>query len=353
MRIPTPIQALSAAAALALLAGCSSGSAIAPNSAKTQGHVHSMAGRIPTVAGPIGLLRVNKNATIHKASFFACPATGTIEYMSDFNTSTINIYPHPLAAGGTAPCGQITSASGLINPQGMIVKGHKLYVANTGAGNILRFPRGSTTPDMTYTDTINGSQFPVDVTVNSTLVIASNIFGSAENGSLSTFNKASGATIGNFPNAAGANTYFVTVQANGTVYYDDNTFSIYSGTCPAGACGTFSSTGASMAFPGGLRSADNEDVILDDQSAAGGGALDEYEAFPSTFTQCTLGGSDPVSFDINFAQTKAIDADAGLNELVAHSWDEGTTSCPTTGFGTGNTSGLVIGAAFDKAEVLH
>lgn len=352
MRIPTPIQALSAAAALALLAGCSSGSAIAPNMAKTQGHTHSMAGRIPSVLGPIGLLKVNMHVTNHKPGFNSCPATGTIEYMSDFNTSTINIYPHPLAAGGTAPCGQLTTANGLINPQGMIVKGHKLYVANTGAGNILRFPRGSTTPDMTYTDTSNGSQFPVDVTANSGLVIASNIFGSNEAGSLSTFNRTTGATIGNFPNAAGANTYFVTIQANGTVYYDDNTFSIYVGTCPSGVCGSFSSTGASMAFPGGLRSADSEDVILDDQSAAGGGALDEYEAFPSTFTQCTLGGSDPVSFDINHAQSKAIDADAGLNELVAHHWAAGTTSCPTTGFGLGNSSGLPIGAAFDRPEVL-
>ena len=344
MRIPTPIQALSAAAALALLAGCSSGSAIAPNMTKTQGHVLSMAQRIPAAVGPMTLLKVHMNAAIHKVSFNACPATGTIEYIADFNIGIVDIYKGNFS--GQAPCGTLT---GLINPQGLMVKGGKLYVANTGGGDILRYPRGATSPDMTYTDTLNGSQFPVDVTVSKTLVLASNIFGSAENGSISTFNKSTGATIGNFPNGAGANTYFITIQKNGDVYYDDNTFTIYKGTCPAGVCGSFVGTGASMAFPGGLGSADNEDVILDDQSASGGGALDEYEAFPSTFTQCTLGASDPVSFDINKSQHHAIYADAGLNDGVEVKWHAGTTSCPTMGNVNEPASALPIGAAFDAA----
>lgn len=352
MRIPTPIQALSAAAALALLAGCSSGSALAPNMTKTQGHVHTMAGRVPAAVGPMTLLKVRMNSPIHKISFNSCPATGTIEYISDFNDSIISIYAGNFA--GQAPCGQITSSSGLINPQGMIVKAGSLYVANTGAGDILRFARGSTTANKTYTDSINGSQFPVDVTVSAdNTVIASNIFGSNEAGSLSTFNKTTGATIGNFPNANGANTYFLTVQKNGTVYYDDNTFSIYVGSCPAGACGSFAGTGASMAFPGGLRSADHEDVILQDQSGPGGGDADEYEAFPSTFTSCALGGSDPVSFDINHSQHHYFYADAGLNEGVEVKWSAGTTSCGLKGTVAGNSSGLPIGAAVDRPEALN
>jgi len=352
MRIPTPIQALSAAAALALLAGCSSGSAIAPNMTKTQGHVHSMAGgRVPAAVAPMTLLKVNMNAGGgHRVSFNNCPATGTIEYISDFNLSQIRIYAGNFA--GQAPCGTLTN--GILNPQGMIVKAGSLYVADTGNGNILRFARGATTANKTYTDTINGSQFPVDVTVSAdNTIIASNIFGSNEAGSLSTFNKTTGATEGNFPNAAGANTYFVTVQKNGTVYYDDNTFDIYVGSCPAGACGAFASTGATMAFPGGLRSADHEDVILQDQSGAGGGDADEYEAFPSTFTSCALNGSDPVSFDINHSQHHYFYADAGFNEGVEVSWSAGTTSCPLIGSVAGNSSGLPIGAAKDLPEHLN
>ena len=351
MRSFTPFQALGAAAAISLLAGCSGSSAIAPHMSTQQGHVKSVMVRVPVVAGPIGLLRVNRNTGNHFKSFLACPASGPIVYFSDFNNSTISVFTLPLA--GQSPCGMITSASGLLNPQGMIVKAGNLYVANTGAGDILAFHRGSTTPFQTYTDTVNGSQFPVDVTVSAdNTVISSNIFGSNEAGSLSTFNKTTGATIGNFPNSAGANTYFVTVQHDGTVYYDDNTFSIYVGSCPAGACGSFAGTGATMAFPGGLRSADGEDVILQDQSGAGGGDADEYEAFPSTFTSCPLNGVDPVSFDINRPQHHYFYADAGLNEGVEVSWSAGTTSCPLIGTVAGNSSGLPIGAAKDLPEHL-
>jgi hypothetical protein len=107
-----------------------------------------------------------------------------------------------------------------------------------------------------------------------------------------------------------------------------------------------------MAFPGGLRSADGEDVILQDQSGAGGGDADEYEAFPSTFTQCALNGSDPVSFDINKPQHHYFYADAGLNLGVEVSWSAGTTSCPLIGTVPGNQSGLPIGAAKDSPESL-
>src|ERR1700682_5699754 len=125
MRIPTPIQALSAAAALALLAGCSSGSSIAPSASSSiqSHHFVNMSGRVPTVLNPVGMLKLRNLGGAqpnHKASYNACPASGTLTYMSDFNTSTINIYK----GGNLTPlslCGQLT---GLANPQGMIVKAH-------------------------------------------------------------------------------------------------------------------------------------------------------------------------------------------------------------------------------------
>jgi len=46
MRVPNPLQALSTAAALALLAGCSGGSAIAPNPSTPQGFVSMTTGRL-------------------------------------------------------------------------------------------------------------------------------------------------------------------------------------------------------------------------------------------------------------------------------------------------------------------
>jgi hypothetical protein len=347
MRIPTSVKMLSAAAALALLAGCSSGSAIAPTHSTIQSHqVHAMNGRVPTVLNPVGMLKLRQLGTpSHKAGFNACPAAGPIVYMSDFNTSTINIYKVPFA--GQAPCGQIT---GVVNPQGMIVRRHVLYVANTGAGSVVAFHRGASSPFKTYTDPNCSGQFPVDVTVSADgYVYATNIFAGACAGSISSWKK-DGTFIGTIPNQAGANSYFLTIQKDGTMYYDDNTFALYVGSCSAGSCGSFSNTGATFAFPGGLRSADGEDLVLDDQSASGGGALVTYE--PPNFTSgdsCSVGGADPVSFDINHRQHHAFLADAGLNEGV----ELGYPGCAPIGTVPGNSSGLPIGMAKDYPETLN
>jgi hypothetical protein len=349
MRFSASANLLSAAAALALLTGCSSGSAIAPTSSTMQSHHFlAMSGRIPSVLNPVGMLKLRQLGTPDRtASFNACPASGPIVYMSDFNTSTINIYKVPFA--GQAPCGRLTH---LKNPQGMIVRHNDLFVANTEALNVVAFHRGATRPYIKYTDPSCSGQFPADVTVsNDNFVFATNIIsGSCAGGSISIWQKQSGALVGNIPNQAGANSYFLTIQKDGTLYYDDNTFALYKGSCAGGACGAFTNTGATFAFPGGLRSADGEDVVLDDQSASGGGALFTYE--PPDFSSpdvCTIGGADPVSFDINHRQHRAFVADAGLNEALELSYP----GCKLIGTVPGNTSGLPIGMAKDQPETLH
>jgi hypothetical protein len=355
MRIPTPIQALSAAAALALLAGCSSGSAIAPTSNTLQGHhVVMNSGRVPSVLNPVGMLKLRNLGGFqpnHKASYDSCPASGTIIYMSDFNTSTINIYK----GGNTTPlvlCGQITGS--VVNPQGMIVKAGNLYVANTGGFDVEGFHRGATTPFITYTDPTCSGQFPVDVTVSSdNFVFATNIFGGACAGSISIFHK-SGAYVSTIANPSGFNDYFLTIQNNGQLYTDDNSLSLNTASCPGGACGAFSNTGAVMNFPGGVRSEDGEDVVLDDQSGTGGGTVTTYE--PPTFSSggvCTVGGSDPVTFDVNHSQHHMFLADAGLNQLTELKYTNTTGACAPKFTAPGNTSGLPIGAAVDRAESLN
>ena len=346
MHIATSVKLLSAAATLALLAGCSSGSAIAPASSTAQSHyVHAMNGRIPIALNPVGMLKLRQlSIQNHKASFNTCPAAGPIVYFSDFNDSVIDIFKVPFA--GQAPCGQFT---GLINPQGMIVRRHVLYVANTGAGTVVAFHRGATSPFKTYTDPNCSGQFPLDVTVSlDGYIYATNIFGGSCNGSISSWKK-DGTFIGNIPNQAGANSYYLTIQKDGTLYYDDNTFALYKASCSAGTCGSFSNTGAVFNFPGGLRSADDEDVVLDDQSAPGGGSLTTYE--PPNFTSgdtCSVGGSDPVTFDINHKQHHAFIADAGLNEGIELTYP----SCALIGTVPGNSAGLPIGMAKDFPETL-
>jgi DNA-binding beta-propeller fold protein YncE len=343
MRIPTPIQALSAAAALALLAGCSSGSAIAPTMSTPQGHVHTM-GHGSSVLNPVGMLKLSQHPITqsHRASFFACSTTARLEYVSDASNGAVDIFQGGFTAGQT-PCGLIT---GLSEPQGLAVRQGKLYVANTTGFDILRFPRGSTTPDKTYTDSSCGGEYPADVAVDSAgYVYATDIISnSCSGGQMSTW-KPGGTFLHNYPAYNGANEYFLTVQKNGATYYDDNAFAIESGSCVAGVCGAFASTGATMAFPGGLRSASDQDVVLDDQSAAGGGALTTFESFPTSTSSCPLGASDPVSYDFNHRDKHAYYADAGNFVAGEVKYSDESNTCAAVA--TVAMPGQPIGVAVD------
>jgi hypothetical protein len=351
MYISASAKLLGAAAALALLAGCSSGSTIAPSSSTIQNYnFQAMSGRIPSVLNPVGMLRLrNVGTPNHQPSFNACPATGPIVYVSDVNYNVIYIFKVPFA--GQSPCGLIAASSGLVNPQGLIVRHHDLFVANTGAMNVVAFHRGATKPYITYTDPTCGFQYPLDVTVsNDNYVFATNIYGGGCWGSISIWQKQSGALVGHIRNQARAYSQFLTIQKDGTLYYDDTSPGLYKGSCAGGACGSFSKVGASFVYPGGLRSADGEDVVLDDEFAPGGGALLTYE--PPNFSSpdvCTLGGSDPVSFDINHRQHRAFIADAGLNEALEFSYPD----CKLIGTVRGNSYGAPIGIAKDFPETLH
>jgi hypothetical protein len=346
MRMRTSFQILSAVAALALLAGCSSGTSIAPKPSSPQGRVQSALGRVPVALGALALLKANLNTGHHFASFDHCPATGTIEYISDYSNNVVNIYKGKFA--GQAPCGQL-SPGGMKNPQGMFVKGstHDLYVANSGGHNIMVFHRGAKTPFRKYTDP--SDQNPDDVTVaRDGTVIAANIFQAnfTENGSISTWHKG-GTFVGNFPMPNSFEGLYLTVQKDGTLYFNDIDFTsgaglLWTGSCPNGSCGTFTSTGATTIFPGGLRSADGEDVVQIDQNASGGGALITYESFP-TGVSCAIGGGDPVAMDINKTQHHVFYADA-LNDAGG---EISYPSCAPVGTVPGNAQGLPIGAAVD------
>jgi hypothetical protein len=348
MQISTLSKALSAAAALALLAGCSSGSAIAPKPGGLQSHARTSMGHVPAVVGPLGAMKIAYHAT-KRVGFNACPASGTIEYVSDFNNSVINIYKGKFA--GQGPCGQLASAS-ILNPEGLFVdKQDHLWVADTGNGNVLEFARGGSSPIATYVDTANGnSEFPVDVTVaKDGTVIASNIYTPNTGiGSISTW-LSNGTLVGNFTNPNSAFDYFVTVQKNGTVYFDDSSLTLWSGSCPAGACSAFTNTGATgFNFPGGLRSAAGEDVVLLDQSGTGGGTLNTYESFPGGPAQsCVLApGDDAVTFDLNKRRNHVFYSDA----TVGVAGESHYPSCKPIGTVTG--FGLAIGVAVDDPEPL-
>ena len=351
MHLRTKIRTLGTAAAMMFVVGCSSGSALAPNPSTPRQHAHFLLGRIPVALDPMSILRVNLNSGHHFKSFNACPITGSLTYISDFNNSVINIYAGTFA--NQAPCGILT---GLTNPQGMFVAGnHDLYVANTGANNILVFARHAATPKNTYTDP--GIQYPTDVTVATDgTVIASNIFqpNGNEAGSISTWigGPNGGTFVGNFPMVKDFEGLFVTVQRNGTLYFNDLDATtaqgiIWTGSCPSGACGAFTSTGATAGFSGGLRSADHEDLVQVDQTIPAGGGLITYESFPAG-TSCAIGGGRPAALDLDRPQSHAYYSDITLNlgGEIAY------PSCTAVGTVPGNPNGLPIGIAHDKPEPL-
>jgi hypothetical protein len=340
-------QSLCAAVAVALLAGCSTGTSIAPRPEVPLGHAHKLMPLMSAVAGPLDMLKVHPGmGRSHFKSFNSCPATGQIEYISDYSNDVVDIYAGNF--NGQAPCGMITSANTLGAPQGLFVNGstHDLYVADSGNYEIEVFHRGQTTWYKAYVDLSNGLQEPVDVTVAAdNTVIATNIVGFTSGiGSISTWNKTTGTLIGNFPNPGSYLNYFLTVQKNGTVYFDDNSGKVYSGSCPLGACGTFTPTGATVDFPGGIRSADGEDLVVQDQTQ---NIETTYETFPNG-NACYLESSYAVGFDINKSQKHYFFTDAYSGAIEVK-----YPSCTyVIGTVAGNPGGTAEGVAVDPPESL-
>jgi hypothetical protein len=182
MRMLRPVQVFSAAAAMALLAACSNGSAIAPKLSSPQSIAYSSTGRVPSLLGPGGLL----DTAHHFENFYACPVKGAIEYLDDSINGVIDVYAGPFA--GQAPCAQFGHDVHQ-DPQGIFVDPatHDLYVTNPFYSMVTVFHRGQTGPYNSYIDP--GNQVVEDVAVaKDGTVITSNGDNSRETefGSLST-----------------------------------------------------------------------------------------------------------------------------------------------------------------------
>src|SRR4029077_6219095 len=139
MRIPTPLYALGAAAAMTILAGCSGGtSSVAPvggSSNLSHARVAVDVAHVPSLNAPSfqNMLPPSQPGSMH--SFMSPDASGITPtlYVSQFYTNDIQVYRQ----GGTnqSPIGTITN--GVVNPQGMFVTPNNwVYVANTGANNV-------------------------------------------------------------------------------------------------------------------------------------------------------------------------------------------------------------------------
>jgi hypothetical protein len=326
MRIPTPIQALSAAAAITLLVGCSGSSAFAPKPASPHSGARHLMGQ------PL-------------AGYYSCPATGSIEYVSDFKNNIINVYAGKFA--GQAPCGQI--GSGLPNnPQELFDQTvtHDLYVANMGGNNVLVFHRGQMTPYNTYTDP--SAQDPEDVTVAPDgTVIASNQTSAdfLEAGSISTWigGPNGGTFVGNFPMMKDLEGLSVTVKKNGTIYYSDEDRrsdhgALWSLMCPAGACGIQTRVFVDFLSPTGLAFDDTGDLLAVDETKFTADTFELPNPRPSKFP---LAG-DPIGLAISNSDHHLFSTELINNDAAEYSYPSGVLIGKVPGNPGGDPAGIAV-----------
>jgi len=330
----TPSKIAAVVVAASVLSGCSVGgnSSIAPAVSSPQSIANISSAGHPT-------LRTFQ-------SFYACPAKGPLKYLSDYNNNVISVFAGKFA--GQAPCGMITSK--LNSPWGLWVKPdtHDLYVANDGAKNILVFHRGETTPYNTYKDP--SIQDPVDVVVaDDGTVIASNFLKAnlSEDGSLSTWigGPNGGTFVGNFAMASGSKGQFITIRKDGTIYFDKfdgqtSAGSIWSVSCPAGACGAQTQLKhVTLYGPGGLA------FDANDHLRANEGASELADMFKLPFTHATtfpLMGY-PTGLALNTVEHHLFVADGINDQAEEYDYPSGAL----VGIVAGNPGGATVGIAVD------
>jgi DNA-binding beta-propeller fold protein YncE len=269
MRFFSSYRLLTAATVFVLLVGCSGNSATSPTPTSLQAGAHSLFRGVPGLTDPAGQPNYYNRPSRNLVGRYSCPATGPIEYMSDFYSSVVYVYSGRFVHQG--PCGIIPQGV-FFYPEALYVQPstHDLYVANSGGFNILVFHRGQITPYNTYTDPTG--QYPNDVAVASDgTVIASNYVQRGPNyGSLSTWigGPNGGTFVGNFPmgDPLGLGEY-ITVDKKNTIYFNESRTGteFWSVSCPAGACGTQTQiAGIQIQSPGGLAIDETGDLLTID-----------------------------------------------------------------------------------------
>ncbi len=233
------------------------------------------------------------------ASYNTCPATGQIEYISDFHDLTVDIFAGDFA--GQAPCGVLT---GFTQPAGLFVRSGNLYVSDDLGEEVFAFHRGATTPFTTYRDRHCGGDRELDVAVSDDGFLYATSLGQMETcqGSISVWNRASGKLVGNYPLLNPTYPEYLTIQTNGTLYVVDSPLLLVS-TCKKGQCGTFKEAVAGALVYNGVRSIDNDINLVFAEAYSPGGSLITY-----TLPKLNDGPTGVCQFDLNSPNSIAFNA---------------------------------------------
>jgi hypothetical protein len=308
MRIPTPIQALSAAAALALLAGCSSGSAIAPSSITPQGHgtVSQRMSHAFVAPGRAGQLAFSIARNYSHGLQHDSTATAPCTYLSLNLTGDVVVYNNNLTQAGDFA----SSSYGW----GAYATGSRVFLGtNNGTGNIDTFHPCTNTPMGASLTGLNAGGNPYSIAgFKNSIGHPQGYATDWPNDQIAYWATGSGtATAKVDPNIALP--YFLDVDGQGRLYvvgYNSN-FSGENKTITSCTTLEFIAGG----FPGGVQVNVNNNVYVNDQF----GTIHEYGC---AGTSCTTGptftynnGSNPLDYTaivINKNRTKIVGANIYL-----------------------------------------
>jgi DNA-binding beta-propeller fold protein YncE len=356
--------ALGASATLALLAGCSGGNSSAvfsPGGPSVGGQSAqrqiASTGRTDNSLLPPTIARIS-HEPIATASFMDPRAIGkSLIFVSDAADGVIDIYPQ--AGKNQKMVGQIT---GLTQPQGITTdKNGNLYVANTNSSNVLVYaPPYTGAPKMTI---IDNHEFPADVAVSSTGVVAVTNICNAPHCRLNTGNvkiyakgsTKSCATVSdssfNFTRVM-----FAEFDKNGALYIDglnggyQTSFGLVTGGCQATSITNLGYI-YTVAFPGGIQIDTAGNIAFCDpyrfQVATFNPPVNGAFGLPVSTTPL-MGSTSPVGIAILASGTNLYAADAGGSGLAEeYKYTAGGAAKNTIAVG-GQPIGIAVTPALSK-----
>ncbi len=364
MRIPSQIgYVLSGSAALAILAGCSGGStgttsSTLPQTTGRNGAATQAVSRhtLPSASG----LPASFAQLVHMGSprGFITPALkapgGAMGFISDYNNSVVYVL-------NTA--GQVTATlTGFASPDGMATdKSGNLYVTNQGTNSVLVLAPPYTSVTKTLSDP---GEIPIGVAVDpSGNVAVTNIFTTSSGAGNVVFYAAGSTTpTGMASSPTFTSPRFCAFDKRGDLALDDddiyNTGAVNVGAVLHGNVNNMSgkiitlTTSNTIAFPGGVQVSTSGKLAVGDQSSS---PPSVYTYNPPTGTNLgspvsttpLTGTVDPVNFAFAPGSTLLLEADAGANNAGLYSYPAGGSPVKTI---TIAGSSLPIGAAIVPTE---
>lgn len=240
-------------------------------------------------------------------------------YVSNFNGNDVAVYTYPQFK----PAGTLT---GFLEPQGMCVDANgDVWIADTGAQNLVEYAHGGSTPIRTLKDPGSPSGCSIDGK-NGDLAVP-NVGGSGSNGGVAIYKHARGK-----PKVYSQGGFFAGYDAAGNLFIDGlSSFGMFLAELPAGGSAFQSVTLSGVsgdAFPGNIQW-DGRHLALGNQSGSNGSVIYRLKVQRNVATvidTTTLEGSvDVVGFFIfgTGPNRRVLGPDAGSGQLGVYRYPAG------------------------------